>query len=325
MKKLVLSFVLFLSAASAGCALLNVSLTPATKPLVEEKVEGEGKPKILLIDLDGMISFKEKSDGLIMHRTRPSKVAFFREALRKAEKDNDIAGVILRINSPGGSVGASDAIYHEIMSFKQKRKVPVYAHIMELGASGAYYIAAASDRIVASPAAVTGSIGVIAMKFNLEGLFSKVGASSETYKSGPMKDFWSPFRPSTPEEQKMLQGIIDGLYSSFVGVVSANRRKLLTVAEVKSFASGRIFTAEEALAAHLIDNVAYPDETVEMMKKELNIAQARVVTYTRPGTFKSNIYSEADIPAAQVVNLLSINAEDLSSFSGVQFMYLWNP
>jgi protease-4 len=290
-------------------------------------LEGRGTPKVLLVDLDGAISFKGETDGLKL-QTSPSKVAFFREALRKAEADSDIAGVIVRINSPGGTVAASDTIYHEIMTFKQRKKIPVYAYIMELGASGGFYVASASDRIIASPTAITGSIGVIAMKFNMEGLLSKIGVSEETYRSGPKKDFWSPFRPSTPEEKKMLQDIIDKLYARFVEVVYANRQKFLNEREVKALADGRILTASEALEARLIDQVSYLDETIDSMKKALNLEQARVVTYIRPKTFKSNIYSESPavpLVGPQVINLISINAEELSLFSGVRFMYLWNP
>ena len=326
MKKSALLLVLSLWVLS-GCTGINVSLLPATKPLEEKVLEGKGTPKILLLDLDGVISFKEETDKLQLS-ARPSKVAFFREALRKAEADSDIAGVIVRINSPGGTVAASDTIYHEIMSFKQRRKIPVNAYIMELCASGGYYVASASDRIIASPTAVTGSIGVIVMKFNIEGLLSKIGVSEETYKSGPKKDFWSPFRPSTEEEKKMLQDIVDKLYTRFVEVVYANRQKLLTEREVKALADGRILTASGALEARLIDQVSYLDETIDAMKKALNIKQARVITYIRPKTFKSNIYSEySEMPllGSPVINLISINAEELSLFSGVQFMYLWNP
>jgi protease-4 len=326
MKRNALLLVLFLWVLS-GCTGINVSLLPPTKPLEEKVLEGKGTPKILLLDLDGVISFKEEADKLQLS-PRPSKVAFFREALRKAEEDSDVVGVIVRINSPGGTVAASDTIYHEIMSFKQRKKIPVNAYIMELCASGGYYVASASDRIIATPTAVTGSIGVIAMKFNIEGLFSKIGVSEETYKSGPKKDFWSPFRPSTEEEKQMLQDIIDKLYVRFVEVVSANRKKVLNEQEVKDLADGRILTASGALDAKLIDQVAYLDEAIEAMKKALHIEKARVITYIRPKTFKSNIYSEYSempLPRSQVINLISINAEELSLFSGVQFMYLWNP
>ncbi len=298
---------------------------PETEPLEEKVLEGTGKPKILLIDLDGVISFKEERDLLGMG-TRPSKVAFFREALLKAEEDPRISGVIVRINSPGGSVAASDAIYHEIMSFREKKKIPVHAFIMELGASGGYFVASAADRIVASPTAITGSIGVIAMKLNIERLLSKIGVSEETYKSAPKKDFWSPFRPSTPEEKRMFQDIIDKLYARFLEVVYASRKKVLTEKEVRTLADGRVLVSGEALKAGLIDGVAYLDEEIAQMKKDLHIERARVVTYVRPKTYKSNIYSESPgLPLLTQINLLSINSEDLSPFSGVRFMYYWNP
>src|SRR5512135_3748615 len=115
MKKAALFLILCL-AISSGCTGLNVSLLPETASLEERVLEGDGRSKILLVDLDGLISFKDEKDALNF-RTRPSKVAFFREALLKAEADPDISGVILRINSPGGTVASSDIIYHEIMHF----------------------------------------------------------------------------------------------------------------------------------------------------------------------------------------------------------------
>jgi protease-4 len=128
----VIIFLFYLS----GCSFINVSLTPSTKPLEEKVLEGKGTPKILLVDLDGIISLKEETSSLKL-ATKPSKAALFREVFRKAESDSDIVGVIIRINSPGGTVSASDTIYHEIMSFKQKRNIPVYAYIWSLPPQGA--------------------------------------------------------------------------------------------------------------------------------------------------------------------------------------------
>lgn len=305
-----------------SCGGLNVSLLPETKPLEEQTVEGNGKQKILLIDLDGIITFKEEQEGLLVRR--PSRVAYFREALRKASEDGDIAGVIIRINSPGGTVAASDAIYHEIINFKKSKNIPVYAYIMEVGASGGYYVACAADRILAGPAAVTGSIGVVAMKLNIERLFLKIGVSEETYKSSDKKNFWSPFRASTPEERKMLQGIIDKLYARFVEVVYSNRKKVLTEQQVRILADGQIMTADDAAEKKLIDQVQYLEETIESMRTSLRLESFKVVSYSRPKTFKSNMYSE--MPSNPlVINLLSINSDELTLYSGTHFMYLWNP
>ena len=308
----------------AACANFNISLFPSAKPLKETLIEGKGRPKILLLDLDGVISFGVKKT--LLGVGGPSPVEYFREALKKADKDKRIAGLIIRINSPGGGVTASDTIYHEIESFKQKKKVPVYAYIMDVGASGAYYVASAADRIIASPTGLAGSIGVIAMKFNIQGLMSRIGVKAETYKSGPEKDFWSPFRPSTPKEKAMLQGIIEDLYGRFINVVYKNRRKVLTRAQVLSLADGRIFTADQALQDKLIDREAYLGQTIAAMKKQLGIKRARVVTYARPGQFKQTVYSEAAGGIARTgttVNIISF--EGLAPKPGVAFMYLWNP
>ncbi|MDA8085458.1 MAG: signal peptide peptidase SppA [Nitrospiraceae bacterium] len=322
-KKIVFLLPLFLMLAA--CASFNISLFPQAKPLKEKLIEGEGRPKILLLDLDGVISFGEKKTYL--GAGAPSPVEYFSEALRKAEKDKDIEGVIIRISSPGGGVTASDTIYHEIERFKRKKKVPVYAYIMDIGASGGYYVASAADRIIASPTALTGSIGVIAMKLNIEGLMSKVGVREETYKSGPVKDFWSPFRPSTPQEKAMLQSVIEDLYGRFINAVYKNRQKVLSRQQVLALSDGRIFTADQALKARLIDQEAYLDEAIKGLEKSLKITRARVVTYARPGQFKETVYSEAPFGGRMQngVNINLISIEGLAPEPGVAFMYLWNP
>ncbi len=197
----------------SGCTLVNISLAPTVKPLEERVVEGEGRPKILLLEISGFISESESSSLI---KQKVSMVAYVREALRLAERDKDIAGIILKINTPGGTVTASDVIYHELTNFRKKRDIPLYACIMSLGTSGGYYIASAADEIFAHPAAITGNIGVIAVKFNVEGLLTKIGIQNETIKSGDKKDIMSPLRPATPEEKEIMQGIINGLNKRFL-------------------------------------------------------------------------------------------------------------
>ncbi len=316
-KKLFLLPVLFVLTACS----FNVSLFPPVKPYQEEILEGTGKPKIVVVDLTGVISLSETGGRL---RAEPSKVGQFVEALKKAEKDKDVKGLIIKVNSPGGTVTASDFLYHEILRFKEAKKVPVYAYIMEIGASGAYYASSAADKIIINPTAVTGSIGVIAMKFNIQGLMSKIGVADEVYKSAPMKDFWSPFRPSTPEEKRMMQGIIDSLYGRFIEAVYSQRQKEITLAQVKAAADGRVYTADQALKLKLVDMVGYPDQAIGKMKEEIGVKEARIVTYTRPGSYKPNLYSEMSaIAGVQPLSLLGLSVpEDLRE---VRFMYVWNP
>lgn len=314
----VIAVLFFLS----GCIRVDIPLLQPLGELHERTIEGEGKSKLLLIDITGFISEKERSGGM---KEKPSMVAEVKEALQKAEKDEDIAGVILRINSPGGTVTASDLILHEFLAFKARKKVPIYACITGIGASGGYYIATAADEISAQPTAITGSIGVLVMRFNVEGLLSKIGVTEKTVKSGDKKDFLSPFRAATPEEEKIIQAIITSLFQRFVDVVLARPGGSLTKPELEKLADGRIFTAQQAVAARLIDRVGYLDDTVAAMKKKLNLKEAKVITYHRPGSYRGTIYSGSADEARPVVNLININAEGLELLSSAQFMYLWEP
>jgi protease-4 len=299
-----------LTVVLSGC-ILNISIVPRVQPLREKVIEGEGRPKILLLDLTGFISEKEKSDGL---RTEPSLVSNIRESLKKAEEDRDISGVILRVNSPGGTVSASDIIHHELTGFRKKRDVPVYACVTGLGASGAYYISASADRIYANPASIVGSIGVIALKFNVRGLLDKVGIEEETVKSADKKDILSPFRPNTQEERDILDSIMRGLHDRFVDTVLAGRAGMLTREELNRLSDGRPYTAGQALASRLVDRIGYLDDAVEDMKKALNIEDARLVAYHRPGGYRGSVYSD-----------MGSGPEGFHLYPGVEFMYLYNP
>lgn len=314
----VIAVLFFLS----GCIRVDVPLLQPLAELNERTIEGEGKSKFLLMDITGFISEKERSGGM---KEKPSMVAEVKEALQKAEKDEDIAGVILRINSPGGTVTASDLILHELLAFKARKKVPIYACITGIGTSGGYYIATAADEISAHPTAITGSIGVLVMRFNVEGLLGKIGVTEKTVKSGDKKDFLSPFRPATPEEEKIMQAIINSLYQRFVDVVLARPGTPLTKPELEKLADGRIFTAQQAAAARLIDRVGYLDDTVAAMKKKLNLKEAKVIAYYRRGSYRGTIYSGSAVETPSVVNLININADGLEILSNTEFMYLWEP
>ncbi|TFG90295.1 MAG: signal peptide peptidase SppA [Syntrophobacterales bacterium] len=316
-----LIFAFLLLPVLSGCTLFNINLISPVKPLEEKVVEGEGRSKLLLLDIAGFISEKEP-DGVHLTKQQPSIVSRVKESLRKAEKDEDIAGVILRINSPGGTVTASDIIYHEIKGFENRKKVPVYACITGLGTSGAYYIATASDLITAHPTAVTGSIGVILLNFNLEGFLGKIGVTENSIKSGAKKDLMSTFRASTEEERRIMQEIIDSFARRFLDVIMARKNNQLERQELEKLADGRVYTAEQAFAAKLIDRTEYLDDTINGMKKALGIKEAKVVSYYRPGDYRGSIYSTPP-GAASGVNLININADGLEMISSPQFLYLW--
>jgi len=317
MRNLIQCFVLFLYTILSGCAFVNIPLIPATQPLEETVVEGKGRSKIVLLNIEGVIS-SERPRLLTGFDTEPDPVARVKEELQKAANDGKVKAVILKINSPGGTVTASDIIYKEILAFKEKTRRPVIACLMDTAASGGYYIANAADLIVAHPTTITGSIGVIATKFNLQGLMQKLGIAEESVKSGDKKDILSPFRSMTPEEQKLMQDIIDSLYHQFLRVVDAGRTQL-TQEELMPLADGRVFTAQQALDAKLIDAIGYLDDAIKAAKERAGIEDARIVIYHRPNAYKNNIYSQATI------NILGITEQGLSEYQPVRFMYLWNP
>lgn len=319
MRSLFLLVTLSILFTLSGCAFVNVPLIPPPSPLEEQVLEGDGAGKILLLDISGTISEDEKSGGLL-GRSTPSMASLIRESLHKAEKDDDVKGVILRINSPGGTVTASDIIRHDLLEFKKRKKVPVLACIVATGASGAYYAATAADEIVAHPTAITGSIGVIMMKFNVVGLMGKIGVEEQTVKSGDKKDIMSPFRKATPEEVRLAQGIIDQLYGRFLDVAMARPGNKLTRDELRKLADGRVYTARQALDARLIDRIGYLDDVIADIRKRVGEDKMRVVSYYRPGSYKGSIYADAGQQAG-VMEMLS----GMDVFGGSSFMYLWRP
>jgi len=290
-----------------SCA--SVSIFERTRPLKETTLSGEGRDKILLMDISGIISSKKRSSVL---KEKTSIVSRVREELKKASTDKRIKGIVLRINSPGGTVTASDIIYREIKQFKEKKKAPVVACMMDVATSGAYYIALSADTIIAHPTSITGSIGVIALKFNVKGLLEKIGIEDESIKSADKKDMWSPFRRSTEEERRIIQGIIRNFHKKFIEKVAEERG--LDIEEVKRIADGRIYTAKQALDLSMIDKIGYLDDAISLCKKMAGLKRARVVCYSRPSTYKNNIYS-----------LLNIDLDNLTESVGLTFMYLWIP
>lgn len=303
-----------------GC-LFNIQLWPKMGPLEEKTVSGSGKDKVVLLDLSGVISEEEKGSALV---PEPNMVAQMKEALIKAADDSEVKAVVLRINSPGGTVTASDILHHELEAFRQKTGKKVIVSIMDLGASGGYYVAVGADKIVAHPTTVTGSIGVIMLTVNVQGLLEKIGVTGTAIKSGPKKDMGSPLRPMTDEERQLFQGIINQMYDQFVSVVAAGRKNL-TIDQVRKAADGRVYTAQQALDLGLVDQIGYLDDAIELAKKETGLKEARVVTYFRPDTYKNNIYSKMPNGGAQTVNLVNLDLRSFVQDGTPRFMYLWSP
>lgn len=315
MKKLL---VIPLFAVLTGCVSLNVALFAPPGPLEEVIVSpGEGSDKVLLLDVDGIIT--SSSEGGMFSRFE-SPVAYLKERLTDAAKDRRVKAIVMRVNSPGGGVTASDIMYKELKAFREKSGVPVVACFMDVAASGGYYISMAADRIVCHPTCVTGSIGVIAQLATIDKMLEKLGIEPVTVKSGEHKDIGTPLRMPTDEEKKIMQALVDSMYERFVRTVSDGRK--MGVEKVREIADGRVYDAEEALRLGLVDQVGYLDDAIAAAEKEAGIEDATVVMYQRPGGYKSNVYSAE---AKSWDGSLSTLANNLLPRFDSRFYYLWIP
>jgi protease-4 len=279
------------------------------------------RDKIAVIDVDGLMVNREIG-GFLSGGDNP--VSSYVEKLDKARKDKNVKAVVLRLNSPGGTVGATDLMYHSLERFKDKSKKPVVACMLDVAASGAYYLACGSDGIVAQPSSVTGSIGTIMQTMSFKGTMDKLGIKSVAIKSGELKDLASPLHDLSEEEREVLQGIVTEFYEQFVQVVAEGRAGLQQE-RVRELADGRVFTAQQALEAGLIDRIGYPSEAVKWAKELAGVKKARVVMYHRPHGYRPNIYSSADVGADFQGALINIELPDWLTAEGAQFLYLWQP
>ncbi len=189
--------------------------------------------------------------------------------IRALARDPKVKAILLRINSPGGAVVPSQDIYEEVLKARKSGK-PVVASIGTVGASGAYYIASACDRILASSGSLTGSIGVIMELAQFEELMKKVGIQSEVMKSGALKDAGSPFRPMTTEEKAYLQTVLDEMHRQFIRDVAKGRH--LSVATLEPLADGRVFTGASAVGNHLVDALGDYEDAVDVAAKMAHIS-----------------------------------------------------
>jgi protease-4 len=317
------TLLLALAIGASGCFVsLGTSLPFARgeRPLEEVTVDGEGRNKILLLDVTDVITDEPTSHafGLVEEESTLGRV---QAELKKAGDDGRVKAIVLRIDSPGGGVTASDEIYTEIVRFKKEKQVPVIAALGDIAASGGYYVACSADRIVANPTTVTGSIGVILFNLNVEGLLGKIGVRNDTYRAGEHKDILSPLRAATPEERRIVQNILDSLHARFVAVVREGR-PTLDVARLPELTDGRIFDADQARAAGLVDAVGDLRSAVETAKTAAQIERARVVRYRRSGESRETLYSKTPATPPQV-NILPLDLGALGR--GPRFMYLWAP
>ena len=308
-----------------GCGVPSFLITPVanTNKLEEVTVkEGSGwsRPKVALIEVEGML-MNARQGGFL--QPTENKLSLFTQQMEQAARDEDVKAVVLRINSPGGTVTCSDTMYEMVKEFREKTKKPVIASTQEVAASGAYYVACGADEIVAHPTSVIGSIGVIFETFDVSRGLDKLGIKSEAIKSGDLKDMGSPFKPLAPEARAVMQGMIDEYYVRFVSVVTTNRM-IADETKLRTATDGRVFSGQQALELGLVDRLGSLEDAIKLAKEKSNSPRAGVVMYKRPYGYRGSIYADSSTraPRANVLHL-ELPAEDLFLPRG--FYYLWKP
>jgi protease-4 len=306
----------------AGC-FNGITICPAqvNVPLDETVIHDADhwlcRDKIAIIDVDGLI-LNARTGGLLGDGDNP--MSAFREKLEMAADDKHVKAVVLRINSPGGAVTASDIMYQDLLTFRHATGKPVIACMMDVAASGGFYLAMACDEIFAHSTTVTGSIGVIMNLYDASGLFTKLGLASNPIKSGPNKDLGNPFRPMSDEERAILQGMIDQFYGQFVKVVAAGRR--LPEDRVRALADGRVYTGAEAKQLGLVDHVGYLEDAIASAMCMAHLKDANIVAYDRGDGYRGSIY--AGLPKIPSEINVKLDVPGLNK-GGAMFMYLWEP
>ena len=307
-----------------------VGITPGNQELTSTTVVSDGKlgsDKVAIIDVSGLITNSPKP-GLLQDGENP--VSVFYEKLRKAEEDSNVKAVILRLNSPGGAVTASDAMYRDVMRFKANSKKPVVALMMDVTASGGYYLACAADYIVTYPTCVTGSIGVIVQTISLKPALSKIGVQAEAITSGKNKEAGSPLSTLTDEHRQVFQDLVNDFYNRFIDIVRT-RRPQVPPDRFDQITDGRVVSGLDAVSTGLADQSGDLYDAFEQSKRLAGIDQADLILYHRPLNYVGSPYALSPDPTGArntVINLAQFNLSGSGlglSDSPAVFYYLWCP
>ncbi len=320
---------LVLMSTLLGCTRMRfvIDAIPAEEGLVETEVMGDDEQrffsspsKVALIDVSGVI-VDARIRGFLSEDENP--VARFAEALRRAEKDSAVKAIIVRINSPGGAVTASDVMYRELKRFKMQARKPAVILMGEVAASGGFYLACAGDEVIAHRTTVTGSICVIMQTFNFSEGMSRIGIRADAITSGPNKKMGTPFEPMPKEHRDLLQGIVNEFYVNFLAVVK-ERRPDLKETELEWITDGRIVTGARAAEFGIIDGLGDLHDAFEVAKRRAGLRNASLVKYHRPLEHVGSAYARAPAGSAQL-NMLQLNVDATPLGEQAGFYYLWDP
>ncbi|MBU2567692.1 MAG: signal peptide peptidase SppA [Elusimicrobia bacterium] len=268
MKKTIITYAIgALYLASIVCAVLLLFSKKTTSPekILQSRIVPVAGDAIAVINISGPIRMGSRPRAFLSYDSE----AILRR-LRNTSSRKDVKAIVLRINSPGGSVAAVQEIYSEVMKIRAEKKKPVVASFGDVAASGGYYIASACDKIVANPGTITGSIGVLLELGNVQELFKKIGVRMETIKSGKHKDTGSMFRELSVDERKMFQELVNEAFNQFINDIVRGRG--MQREKVEALADGRIYTGSQAVQNGLVDKLGNDQTAIETAKELAGIS-----------------------------------------------------
>jgi protease IV len=292
-------------------------------PVIEMPLGGScspKEPKIAVVDVDGLLLNMDMT-GLYSLGENP--VSVFREKLDAIAADPCVSAVVVRINTPGGGVTATDIMWRDLHAFRERTHRPVIACLMDVGAGGGYYLATASDLIVAHPTSITGGIGVILNRYNLNGPMGYFSVQALPIKAGKHIDLGDEIvAEPAPERKQLLQTMADEFHQRFREVVRRTR-PTVDVANGTTF-DGRVFTAQQALERHLIDRIGYLDDALDAARELARVEKGRVVLYHRNNDKAHSPYAiTPNVPLQNAVLPVSVPGLDRSRLP--TFLYMWQP
>lgn len=272
---------------------------------------------VAIVDVDGMM-FDSDTTGLGSWGENP--VAIFRERLDAIEANPRIRAVVLRINSPGGSVTATDIMWRDLQAFKARTRLPVVACLMDVGTGGAYYLATGAQQIFAHPTTITGSIGCILNVYNLEDLMGVLKIHGTPVKSGSHVDLGSPAKALDEESRRILQTMADEFHQRFRQVVVDNRP--LVDRRIPTTFDGRVFSASQAMRLGLVDQIGYLDDAVRCATNMAGLTHAEITFLRRDGDQATSPYSTSpNVPLHD--ELVNVDIPGLQRSRMPSFLYLW--
>jgi protease IV len=277
-------------------------------------------PRVALVDVDGLL-FNQNYGGLQSVGDNP--LSALRDKLAAAAADPRVGAVVVRINSPGGSVTACDIMAEELRRFRAHTRKPVVACLMEVATSGAYFIAAESDRIIAHPTALTGGLGVVFNHSNLQDAMAMLNLVTDPVKSGPKIDMGTVTGPLDDGTRAMLQQMADS-YRDYLLRRVKERRGAMTAADMQAVSDGRVILASQALALHLVDRLGYLPDAIAEAESLAGASGAEVVLFHRSAYPARSLYAITPSPAA-LHDVVPFSYPGLDRSKLPTFMYLWQP